>query len=220
METESINVLIEPKIIPDVLKAYFNLRLPIVACLNLQKKIESESEIEEPGTEDDFHAVVISGYRYDSDGNVIELYSHDDRIGPYSKIYPVTCDDEGYFDFSHWKNEWINDFGYDDLIVQTLLIPVYPKIRVGFKRIYDAYLNNMQSLKGEYKSTLFLEELNNYKNYLLKSSIENKSKILIDNFPKYLWIVRIEKNGLIKFDYVFDATSPLTDKPLFKIKYT
>lgn len=32
------------------------------------------------------HAVVVSGYRYDNNSNLKELYVHDDQIGTYSKV--------------------------------------------------------------------------------------------------------------------------------------
>lgn len=60
--------------IPTAVTSYINAGFPLIAVLALTGKASPVLR----------HAVVISGYRCDRNGNLKELYVHDDQIGPYS----------------------------------------------------------------------------------------------------------------------------------------
>lgn len=196
MDTEYINIensplIIQKKIVSDAVKAHLNLGLPIIACIRIKKRTNVQ-----------FHAVVISGYRYDNDGNLKELYVHDDQIGPYSKVTPKNNND----DFSYWMNEWISEYGWEEIFVTGLIIPIYPKIRMSFNYIYEAFLNAKNT---DENIELFLTELNSYKMFLLKQSFKDKYNILTSKFPRFLWVVR-NKNK--KMDILIDAISLKLDR--------
>lgn len=176
------------RIVPDVVRAYITAGLPIIATLELEKMKNTYC-----------HAVVIGGYRCDQTGVIKELYVHDDQIGPYNPV----VSDEG---FMEWKNGYFPK--YDREIVEKLLIPVYPKIRLTFGRIYEVYLRERQgSLSKEFNTELFLTQVRAYKEFLWNHFIEDKVKILTTSLPRFLWVIRFHLNGIPVVDDVYDGTS-------------
>lgn len=211
METEYINVENCPEVIPDAITAHLNYELPVIAGIEL---------IRNDGLKSDFHAVVISGYHYDKNGEIDKIYIHDDQIGPYTEVYS----NKNHKDFSHWKNEWItaDEFEnlYEDIVVKNLLIPLYPKIRISFNKIYGIFLEykKITSTRGIIQR-LYLTDTNKYKEYLLSQSFECKGQILMSQFPKYLWVIRVQDSEKPIFDFIFDATSPFKEDTIFEINY-
>lgn len=203
LETESIYVANsrKQKLVPDIIKAFLNLNLPVIAYIDLEKSNSKNKNI---------HAVVITGYRCDENENITELYVHDDQIGPYSRVIcPIKNKSFVYWE-NEWNKEWSDKTGYKRIHLTTLLIPLYPKIRLSFSKIYEAY----SEIKSEHKrknfvTTLSLIEQNEYKKELLYEEIENKPEILMKRMPKYNWLIRVKSNGLLFQDYVIDATSVL-----------
>lgn len=199
MDAEFINVektpsLIQKHIVSDAVKAYISLGLPIIACIQLCKNNRLE----------ELHAVVISGYRHDNNGNLKELYIHDDQIGSYHKV--LARDNNG--DFSHWVNDWVNLYGFDDIFVEKLLIPIYPKIRLTFNSIYQ----NLLDFKEEFQAELLLKEIKSYKNYLFTKTFSDKYKILTKPFPRFIWVIRIGDIESPEYDILYDAIS-LNNEP-------
>ncbi len=208
LETECINVENNPEVIKEVIKAHLNFGLPIIACIRLTHLVNNTQ---------DLHAVVISGYRSNKSGEITELYLHDDGIGPYCRTTSVNDKT-----FLFWKNEWTDLHNYNIIKVEKLLIPLYPKIRYSFNRVYKIFFDIKQiSDKKGYVSKLFLSELNQYKGYLLTQSFHDKAKILMTQLPKYIWVIRIENNELPEIDVVLDATSvfQVASDKLCEIKY-
>jgi len=160
------------------------------------------------------HAVVISGYRCDSNGNLKELYVHDDTIGPYSKVKPDRS-------FKCWKNEW-NDRGYK-VILEKILIPIYPKVRLPFMHIYTFYqwvkTNIISSYGPDWDLRLTLTTVQVYKKFLLEKSIEEKEKILTKFLPRFMWIMRLYNKDHHKLDIVYDGTSIYPKKYLISIQF-
>lgn len=206
LETELVDIrnikkytdyTVNDDIVADVVKAYTKMGLPIIATLRLVGTDNSH----------DFHAVVISGYRH-KHGILKELYIHDDRIGPYSKAFPET-------NFSKWDNEWIRRDGFSSLFVEKLVIPIYPKIRLSFSRIYNIFLkkhkrtaNRLESRLGiKFTPSLYLMEIRKYKEFIWKHTCKNKGDILIKHLPRFLWIIRYTHHKRLIMDYVYDGTS-------------
>lgn len=211
LETEFIHIeriqkkfqnfdLTRDDIVADAVKAYSNLKLPLIAAYRLEK--DNKGNI--PGDKDDnsdHHAAVICGYRQNED-ELKELYIHDDQIGPYSRALP-----DGKF--NKINNEW-KARGYKDIYIEKLMVPIYPKIRFSFYVIYSIFLDCKRSFEshGETRSPeLFLSELNQYKEFLWKKTFQNKTNILCKSFPRYIWIIRTYSNGILDCDFVFDGTS-------------
>jgi hypothetical protein len=188
--------------IPVAVKAYINANLSPIALLELKRKAK----------EPEWHAAVISGYQCDEKRNLKELYVHDDQIGPYNRVKPVN----GNFEF--WDNEWIREYGYDTVKLDTLFVPVYTKIRLTFSRIYR-YLEKwkeeiryIEKQKEEVKSSevdleLYLTTIRQYKKDLLKEQIKDKIGILSASLPRFMWIIRFFYKNQPLLDYIYDATS-------------
>jgi len=195
-EIETINVQNSKNkkyVVSDAVKTYIESGFPLIAALKINKECN----------DGDLHAVVISGYKL-QEGIINELYVHDDQIGPYSQ---VTTDE----DFSTWKNEWITHYKFDKVTVEKLFIPIYPKIRLVFTRIYQVLLDYREIIeKNKYHGLdidLCLTQIKEYKTFLLEHSFENKEKILLAPFPRFLWIIRTYLNKKHVKDTIFDGTS-------------
>jgi hypothetical protein len=211
LETESIYVASYEgaKLIPDIIKAFLSFKLPIIACMCLEKKDKNGRSIKEG------HAVVVSGYRSDDDGNISRIYVHDDGICPYSSVKRV----DGDKSFLCWDNEW-KAKGYERMQLVRFLIPLYPKIRLSFNRIYGKYSQiREKNNKKNYLTTLSLVEINKYKEELLdiNRKFEDKVTILLKPMPKYNWLIRVETKDKLIADYIVDATSMFPS--VTKIKY-
>jgi len=203
-KTQNIeNYTSDDDIIADAVRAYSKMGLPIIASLLLKK-----------GNIKEYHAVVISGYRY-KHGNVKELYVHDDQIGPYSKVIPCG-------NFIKWENRWTINGPFSDLFVIKLVIPIYPKIRLSFGRIYEVFLKKhkrrmdflIQSCIIDQKLTpiLYLMDVKQYKKFIWEHSCEDKEQKLSKFFPRFLWVIRYTFHGVPIMDYVYDGTSVFAEE--------
>ena len=188
--------------VSDVIKAYTNADLPIIATIKLLKK----------GKREDYHAVVICGFRYNTEKIISELYIHDDQIGPYSRVF---SDDN----FKIWKNEWIDIEGYDKVVLEKFIIPIYPKIRLTFGRIYQIYSQEKEMIKTYgLQCELLLFQINKYKTFLLGCVFKNKKEVLTSLFPRFIWVIRIHNKENVIVDYIYDGTS-VPVKNISKIKF-
>jgi len=185
--------------VADTVKAFGYLGLPVIAGLKFSDKQGYE----------EYHAVVISGYRHQH-GRIKEIYIHDDTIGPYARVKPISK--KG---FSEWNIEDLKD-DESNITIHKLLVPIYPKIRLSFFKIYRTYLEykrkmeiqiNSQNLRKGSKCELLLSDVKRYKKYLLEHKIENKNEKLLTSYPRFLWIIRIQCDSTPHYDYLFDGTS-------------
>lgn len=189
LDIETLKV--KADVVPVAVKAYINARLPILATLELKKK----------GEESGYHAVVIAGYRCNENNELQELYVHDDQIGPYSRVTPNN-------NFTSWRNEWMTIYGQDEVTLNNLIIPVYPKIRLTFGRIHSIFLRKKQAIKREgYSAELLLTQINQYKKTLLDRTFKGKERILTSFMPRFIWIIRAHNNNTPIFDEIYDGTS-------------
>lgn len=189
------------RIIPDTLKAILPANIPIIAILCM-REYDREVDGEVKTKREDLHAVVITGYKYNSNGDIIRIFIHDDQIGPYSRV--KTKNEEG--SFLSWENEWIKNFGYNDITVDGLLIPYYPKIRLNYRDVYETYLQLMEKHPDKILY-LYLTTVQDYKKRLFSLDAEDKIRILKKSMPRFLWVISaIEKKNII-WDQLFDATS-------------
>ena len=241
LETEFISPSIMPDIkdynptkdcfIEDAVKAYLELGIPILIGIALQikdknkpftRKAAETFGFKKQDIKFNYHAVVVTGYK-SLNKKIVELYLHDDGIGPFCKTEPVNGS------FYQWDNEWISRQGYEAVHVSTLLIPLYPKIRLPFKEIYIEFLKQkrffeaMNSQKGIdpkwYCAELFLMDVRQYKQSLLEEQFVNKEEILVKPFPRFLWIFRHNYCDKPCFDYILDATDVYAYKAFQVIDY-
>jgi len=190
LDTEIINVgkYASDEIFTVAVKAYLENKIPLIGGLTLRK-------VNEP---DLYHAIVISGYRCDNTGKIVELLIHDDQIGPYTSTLPIGS-------FKTWENDWKTKSNME-VIIDKLMIPIYHKIRLTFPKIYAVY-DKTKRLFPNYRISLHLTTIQDYKKYLLKKKIKNKKNVLMKFLPRFLWIIRIFLTDEIKFDIAYDATS-------------
>ena len=193
----------KPDIVADVVRAYIELGLPVIAALNVEEESENI----------DYHAALITGYRH-KHGEIKEIYIHDDNIGPYHHIRP---NDAGRF--YSWT-ETMPDGSSLNFKVCRLVVPIYPKIRLSFTRIYDIYLHYRRQSKIQIQSgnipkdsrtELFLTNIRRYKKDLLRYNFDKKIDRILDPAPRFLWVIRIQSKGVPIFDYIHDGTSVICD---------
>jgi hypothetical protein len=217
--------------IEDAVKAYLELGVPMLIGIALQIKEENKPLVREiaekfglkkVNIKYDYHAVVITGYKA-LNKKIVELYLHDDGIGPFCKTNPVNGN------FYQWINEWVTRQGYEAIHVFTLLIPLYPKIRLPFKEIYIEFLKQKRFFEAVnrhkgvdpklYCAELLLMDVRQYKQSLLTQSFQNKTEILLKPFPRFLWVMRHNYCDKPFFDCVLDATDVYANKAFQVIDY-
>jgi hypothetical protein len=192
-----------------LLMAYLEYGLPIIGILELKKDNHLYG-----------HAVVISGYRLSEGKNqIVQLYVHDDQIGPYSK---VTFKNGNVLD---WENEWTTKNGYKFVKLKTLIIPIYHKIRLSYTYLYERYVKPLEEKNTEnYKIKTFLSDVNSYKSQVIQEILpivanrDDGEEIVLTQLPKYFWIIRVEVNNIPFKDYLIDATKEIKKTPII-IKY-
>ena len=105
---------------------------------------------------------------------------------------------------------------FDQVSVDKILIPIYPKIRLPFGTIYEEYLKlKQQAINNDisgYNSSeivweLFLTDIRKYKDELLYQKFSNKNEFMFKFLPRFLWIIRTRHKDSIILDYVYDGTS-------------
>jgi hypothetical protein len=183
-------------------KSYLHLGVPIIGAVSMQKK----------GVEDR-HAIVITGYGENDKGEMVELYTHDDQIGPYCK--------------TEWKglttslsNEWTSKFRYSDVVLEKLIIPVYPKIRLPFSAIWPRHIRSAENARDRgLRSELFYTTVCDYKAHLLRSKVLDKASVLIMNMPRFLAVERTSTKDRDLIDVVYDATAVYPKRPIAEITY-
>lgn len=180
-----------------------------------------------PRKELGLHAVALAGYRLPSGKPVaydtalfsatssVRLYAHDDQIGPFSRL---KVDRRKFPGKLH--SEVRNDMFFEP---QTLLLPLYHKIRVPIDSVISAVasLNDWVELarKGGFvklaKPVVWDVELTS--NAAFKSSVYHddeipedfRLRVLTDDLPRYMWRVHAGAGDRRFFDLLFDATDLL-----------
>ncbi|HMX00888.1 MAG TPA: hypothetical protein PKL56_16080 [Cyclobacteriaceae bacterium] len=168
------------------------------------------------------HAVTIIGYSKPkpkasnpskeitliADG-IDKFYVHDDQLGPFAS-----------YEFSgktalkthHWNSS--GEKNYLSYWIHAVVIPVYPKIRVGFEDVFDRVDNfdrtffEFDIFNVELEWDVYLEESNKYKGDLLKSNLDEDLKIkkVTANYPRYIWVAKAQIQGHVFLDLIFDST--------------
>ena len=219
LENEGITGLTEDEIIETLIKAYFDLSFPIICGLQF---FDGQEEA-------DMHAVLISGYREDKNGKIVELYIHDDQIGPY-------CCTELDGSIKIWKNEWLLLNDVSKIELREILIPVDPLVKLRFLdfSVYYYYHIKPQADSFGLKSIPKLYHINEYKRQILTKQIstyiDEKREVIYDknnpklrflskNMPRYIWVAHHLQNNKEVVDVIFDANRTIVRDPITELYF-
>lgn len=188
--------------------AYVRSGLPVIATLVIIDRDGSEG----------YHAVVITGFGENDQGDLVELYIHDDQIGPYCRA--VWQDDSPKIEYEWTDPNMADLFGCEAVILDKLIVPVYPKIRLPSAVIVPRYdwIRQRAELEG-FTAKLLYTQVGDYKAFVIERECEDKENILITDLPRFLAVVRLLKNGSPLIDFVYDATANHSRSPLITVKY-
>ncbi len=153
---------------------------------------------------------------------IFRLFSHDDQLGPFSKIGFNHTEFKQYVSINWKAKEKFN------IAAPTLIIaPVLNTIRLDYNHIEEFATQFQLFLEKTVAIPSFTERLiwdiylinsNDYKEELINSNL--KSRIILryiqKSFPKYIWIVRLKvipdnnfsdlANNYKLMDFIFDAS--------------
>jgi hypothetical protein len=172
------------------------------------------------------HAATAAGYCLDEGGQAPQLYSsritklylHDDQAGPFSRAR-FTAGNQLETRFPDRRGPvTAQPLPFDpedpDGGAYTLVVPVYPKMRVSatevfryFAKLYDLFATlrlDPDKLEWEIRAI----SNSDYKQRLAKLEGFHSDKLRIRGrgLPKFLWLISAHREGVIVFDLLLDAT--------------
>lgn len=193
-----------------IIYAYLRAQIPVLLLI----KYEEDSK--------QGHAITVTGYseprpRDEKPLEEISLvadridkfYIHDDQLGPFaSYTFSGQTALKTYVEGENGSKDDISAW------IHAAVIPLYPKIRLKYEDVFDTISNidtlfyELNFFSFELEWDIYLYESNKYKSDLISSNFDEsvKSRKLLTNFPRYIWIGRAQVNGQPIFDFLFDAT--------------
>jgi len=207
-DTQDIDLDVIDELIQDIIKAYFNAGFPIICGLDIYEKYDESVE----ENYYDGHAALLTGYKEDKDEEIIELYLHDDRIGPYcrTKFFDTKFD---------WNNNWITSGEAEKVILSKFIIPVDPLVKLNFLWLFPPYHYIWK--ENSEKAELKIYHISSYKKSIFNKKFKNKEKILSRNMPRYVWVLHLYENDdkNISRDVIFDANRILLREPIEIVEF-
>lgn len=230
-----------------ILRGYMQARIPIIIGITLAYL--DENGVTKEGIRRNipigFHAVTINGYNIDNsikikrfdtgnikthlsvnDNSQLFMYSsrinkifvHDDKLGPFISMEFLN---EFYQRLeTHW-NDYKNPTDKINANINTILIPIYPKIRIKFHHIFSV-INDFNMYYMEWwkdnnicvEWDIHLSTVCDLKKEWLNMKIKDfedlniKIKLLKLYMPKFIWVANAIKSSTNKiiFSFLFDAT--------------
>lgn len=235
--------IIEPWKIKRYMYAYLRLEIPVLLGYRMM-------------TNDANHLVTITGYRFEKpeerkEQNILSwfpkeeesnikcqadrisrIYSHDDQLGPFSKI---GFNHDGYskYLFVNWRSKDNFNLASGKLVI----IPILNFIRIKYTHIeifaekFQEFLTvalSGEALLNNFIWDIYITKSNSYKEELVNSHLQEKikRKAVTVSFPRYIWNASLrvvtdpstmESTKII--DFIFDATSTPKGMNLFKVFY-
>jgi len=222
--------------------AYLRARIPLVLNVAMYDLSQKKHPIPYNGDWDTGHAVTITGFSmgntraepYPGTGlflrssHIDKLYVHDDQVGPFARIVfgvpPFVADHSGRRKpvSLAMATSWRGRSGKLGTVVfepETLIIPVYHKIRVDFHAILELILAKddrfRRSVGWSDKSNallewdIFLTTVNEFKIDIRQQSQISKAtrwQILTKAWPRYLWRAVAYVESTRVFELLYDAT--------------
>jgi hypothetical protein len=205
--------------------SYLRLGLPVIAVVNI------------PDTGK--HAITLTGYslrvtqQLASEGEEVgtvfpslvgkridEFYGHDDQGGPFVRLKleaPNGPEEVIKFKGTHWGK---------DLTPESIIVPVYPKIRTGFRDVIK-FLPALSMIAGwvadakDFEWDVFLISSNDLKTSLRSDKQYDthplKQKLLLKGLPKYLWRCTLRVLTEPFLEVILDTTAMVSGFPIIQL---
>lgn len=198
--------------IKQIINAYSPIGIPIILIIAVPNSASYG-----------LHAITVSGMKQneiaaiDSKPETVsytsefidKLYAHDDQFGPFVR---VEFEEDGEI-----KCPWNeNDPAKRKTLVCSIVVSVYPKIRISYEDIklivlwYDRMLSTFfgDNIDSDLVWDIKLDYSENFKKSIRESSLSKSEKlaILSFSFPRYLWIADCYIGTRKVFSFTFDAT--------------
>jgi len=184
------------------------------------------------------HAVAVTGYRLGRGAptsygpthfllkatRIDKFYAHDDGIGPFARmeLETVTVANRPA-DCVRLTTSWRDMKGNKGNVYaypQSMLVPLYHKIRIPFRKAlnavtsFDAFtklpeVNKELNLAGELEWDVYLTDVNKLKSEVAESEHLQRAyreSVLLEGMPKYIWRATAETKGQKVLDLILDAT--------------
>jgi hypothetical protein len=191
--------------------------------------------IEKPGTSDR-HAIAAAGVALEAQSgpvlgeqstevrhaseDVVGLYVHDDRYGPYLKATIAKRDEDLLIRYEFKSQPQNQKPQAEEWTLTHVLIPLHAKIRLSFGELYRAgvklleeevqpYLTVKNSKAATIWSSLILRSHQYVDSILARSGMQNTVERLCSamRLSRYLGVIHFENPGFDAFDVLLDTTS-------------
>lgn len=226
LEPHAIGVQ-KPHILRIAALAYLRAGIP---CVLLGKLVRNPGQ---PNPElIGWHAVAITGFAM-PDGSqgaslpapaqcrfralsVDKIYCHDDQVGPFSRMS---------FEPDGLSTSWPNGSGPVFLQSETMIVPLYHKVRISIvsliqqvqniDRVLELFrTNRLIPLSERITWDIQLSTLNTFRSELAESTVDdrNKRRLLLLDYPRFLWRIQAAVAGAPVFETLLDATDLLQNQ--------
>lgn len=142
-----------------------------------------------------------------------KIYCHDDQVGPFSRM---TFEPQGL------STSWPNGRGAVFLHAETMIVPLYHKVRISvvslieqvqrIDRVLEVFrTNGFIPLAERITWDIQLSTLNAFRAELADSAVDdrNKRRLLLLDYPRFLWRIRASVARNLVFEALLDATDLL-----------
>jgi hypothetical protein len=200
--------------------AYSKAGLPVLLFIEIFNIEYNDKGEKSRGASQGHHLITVTGYsEKDVEPPLTEeislkadrietFYAHDDQVGPFARIILTNSTALE----TAWTDEKKNNLPGQ---IFSILVPVYPKIRISFddvlKKILpiDAALFELDAFQYELEWDIYLSDSNKYKSKLIKSTdIDSrvKEEVAFTDYPRYIWVAQAYVKDNLVFDMIFDST--------------
>ncbi len=220
--------------------AYLQFGIPVLLIVS----IHDLTNVEQPIFEG-YHAIALAGYSLQSGApkalkvenhelllvpeRIEKIYAHDDQIGPFSRLEFLDEQRRVKIDGNLKQRaciatSWLDRNGQPGNLFfapETLIVPLYHKIRIPYSAIVERTLaidEALRFLSGYFELVelknlewdIFLSDLTHFRSHI-RNEYSNDSRsvklsVLHKPMPRYVWRAVANHNGIRLFEFVFDAT--------------
>ena len=220
--------------------AYLRARIPVLMNVALFAFSDLKAPKPYKGDWNMGHAVAVTGYSLGTGDlephpkwgtllratRIDRLYVHDDQLGPFARLKfdgptgPVKFEDQQTTLTFSLSTSWPGEKKPDSVcfVPETLIVPVYHKIRVDFDTILEKVFDLERHYRDRFRVDLpsvgvewdiYLTTASDFKADIRgqgKLQETQKWELLCTPFPRFLWIASGYLGDARVLDLVFDAT--------------